>query len=292
MTFYNLVSADAAGVAMASNITVSNVLTLTSGPFTVGAHTLTISNPLAGTITDLVADGTSSIVVNGVAAGIVLPSSVPQLNNLTVNNANGLGLQADLAVLGTLTLTNGPVTTGPYTLAIAPGGAVTRTGGRVNGYLQKHVFAGPGIALTFEIGDATRYTPVSVVFGTVVGEGELTANTTPGEHPDVANSGVDPAQDVNRYWTITNSGVLFDTYDATFTFVAGDVDAGANPGTFIVAKRDGTAWTLPAVGTRTALSTQALGDDLVQRLRVRRADDRSRGDRDRRPADASWPAMA
>ena len=207
MTFYNLVSSDPAGVAMASNITVSNILTLTSGPFTVGAHTLTISNPLAGTITELVADGTSSIVVNGAAAGIVLPSSVAQLNNLTVNNASGLGLQADLTVLGTLTLTNGPVTTGPYTLTIAPAARSTRTGGRVNGYLQKHVAAGAGVTLTFEIGDATRYTPVRVAFGTVVGAGELTANTTPGEHPDVANSGVDPAQDVNRYWTVTDAGV-------------------------------------------------------------------------------------
>ena len=258
MTFYNLGSSDPAGVTMASNITVSNILTLASGPFTVGAHTLTISNPLAGTITELVADGTSSIVVTGAAAGIVLPSSVAQLNNLTVNNVNGLALQADLSVLGTLTLTSGPVTTGPYTLRIAPGGSVTRTGGRVNGYLQKHVPAGAGINLLFEIGDATRYTPVTVAFGTVVGAGELTANTTPGEHPDVANSGVDPAQDVNRYWTIADAGVVFDTYDATFTFVAGDVDAGANPNTFIVAKRDGTTWTLPVVGTRSALSTQAL----------------------------------
>ena len=258
MTFYNLVSADPAGVVMASNITVSNILTLAVGPLTVGANTLTISNPLAGTIAELVADGTSSLVVNGAAAGIVLPSSIAQLNNLTGNNASGLGLQADLTVLGTLTLTNGPVTTGPDALTIALGGSVARTGGRVNGYLQKHVAAGAGVSLTFEIGDATRYTPVSVVFGTVVGAGELTANTTPGEHPDVVNSGVDPAQDVNRYWTITDAGVLFDTYDATFTFVAGDVDAGANTSTFIVGKDDGTTWTLPAVGTRTALSTQAL----------------------------------
>ena len=82
MTFNNLVSSDPAGVVMASNVTVGSILTLAAGPFTVGAHTLTISNPLAGTITELIADGTSSIVVNGAAAGIVLPSSVVQLNRL------------------------------------------------------------------------------------------------------------------------------------------------------------------------------------------------------------------
>ena len=258
MTFYNLVAVDPGGVIMAANVSISNVLTLSVGSFTVGANTLTIVNPLAGTITNLVADGTSSITVNGVAAGIVMPSSVAQLNNLTLNNANGLGLQADLAVLGTLTLTNGPVTTGPYTLRIAPGGSVARTGGWVNGYLQKHAAAGAGTSLTFEVGDATRYAPATVLFGVVTAAGELTASTTSGDHPLVASSGIAPTLSANRFWTMTSAGVAFDTYDATFTFSAADLDVGANPTLFIVATLDGGTWTLPAVGTRTALSTQAL----------------------------------
>jgi uncharacterized repeat protein (TIGR01451 family) len=180
------------------------------------------------------------------------------LNNLTLNNASGLGLQANLSVLGTLTLTNGPVTTGPFTLRIAPGGTVTRTGGRVYGYLQKHVSAGAGTALTYEVGDAARYAPVSVIFGTVTTAGELTASTTAGDHPLIASSGIAPTLSANRFWTITNTGVAFDTYDATFTFNAADLDAGANAALFIVAKLDGGSWTLPAVGIRTALSTQAL----------------------------------
>ena len=38
-----------------------------------------------------------------------------------------------------------------------------------------------------------------------------------------------------------------------------DVDPGSTTAVFIVGKRDGTTWTLPAAGTRTATSTQALG---------------------------------
>jgi uncharacterized repeat protein (TIGR01451 family) len=259
MTFYNLVASDPVGVTMAANVTVSNVLTLSVGSFTVGANTLTISKPLAGTLINLVADGTSSITVNGAAAGIVLPSSVAQLNNLTLNNASGLRLQADLAVLGTLTLTNGPLTTGPYTLRIAPGGGVTRTSGRVNGYLQKHVGAGAGTSLVFEVGDATRYAPVVVSFATVTASGELTASTTSGDHPLIASSGIAPTLSANRFWTMMNAGVAFDTYDATFTFTAADLDAGTNPSLFIVANFDIGIWSLPTVGTRTALSTQAVG---------------------------------
>src|ERR1700690_2482654 len=101
MTFYNLIAADLSGVNLAANLTVSNVLTFSAGPLTVGAHTLTISNPLGGVITNLAADATSSLTVNGAAAGVVVPSSVTQLAALTLNNAGGLGLQANLDVLGT-----------------------------------------------------------------------------------------------------------------------------------------------------------------------------------------------
>ncbi len=259
MTFYNLTANDPAGVSLAANLTVSNVLMLSSGPITVGAHTLTISNPLGGTITNLVADGTSSITVLGASPGIVVPSSVVQLAALTVNNANGVGLQANLDILGTLTLTNGPVTTAAFTLRVDVAGTVTRTAGRVNGYLQKHVPTGAGVTVTYEIGDAASYTPVTVAFGVVTTAGELTANTTPGEHPMIATSGLAPTRDVNRFWTLTNSGIAFDTYSATFSFVATDVDAGANTAAFVVAKFDPGGWTLPAVGTRTPVTTQATG---------------------------------
>jgi hypothetical protein len=143
-------------------------------------------------------------------------------------------------------------------VAIPSGGTVVRTGGRVNGELQKHVPAGPGTSVTFEIGDATRYAPATVTFGSVGVAGDLTASTTAGDHPDIVASGIAPSLSVDRYWTLTNGAVAFDSYDATFTFVAADVDAGAVPADFVVAKLDGTAWALPAVGLRTALTTQAL----------------------------------
>ncbi len=259
MTVYALVVDDPGGVDLAANLTVSNVLALSAGPLTVGPYTLTISNPIAGTIENLVAGATSRIVVNGTAAAIVLPDTIDQLDALTVNNVSGLTLDGDLDVLSTLTLSNGPITTGPSVIAIPAGGSVVRTSGRVNGNLQRYVAAGVGTTVTFQIGDATRYAPVTVAFGTVASAGDLTARTTTGDHPDIVDAGIAPALSVNRYWTLTDGGTGFDTYDATFTFVAGDIDAGATPADFIVAKQDGTTWTLPAVGTRTALSTQAVG---------------------------------
>ena len=64
---------------------------------------------------------------------------------------------------------------------------------------------------------------------------------------------------MNRYWTFTNSGLSFTNYNATFNFVAGDLDAGANTSAFIVGKLSGGSWTTPTVGLRTSGSTQITG---------------------------------
>ncbi len=258
LTFHDLTANDPVGVSLATDIVVDGVLDLPAG-LTVGAHRLTVRNPIAGIPTNLAAGATSTIVVSGTAAGIVLPSSVVQLLGLTLADPSGLTISADLDIVGRLTLTSGVLDAAGSTVAMGPAATVTRTSGHVAGVLRKHVPTGTGSSLTFEIGDLTSHTPVAVVFGTVTAAGELAAGTTPGDQPAIAGSGVSAVRGVNRYWTLTNSGVVFDTYDATFTFVPGDVDPGADPLAFIVGKLDGATWILPSVGVRTMTSTQATG---------------------------------
>ena len=79
-----------------------------------------------------------------------------------------------------------------------------------------------------------------------------------GEQPNIGTSTINSSKDVNVYWTLTNSGITFDNYSATFTFVAGDIDSGANTSAFIVGEYSG-GWTYPSIGTRTSTSTQATG---------------------------------
>jgi uncharacterized repeat protein (TIGR01451 family) len=136
---------------------------------------------------------------------------------------------------------------------------VTRTSGHVVGNLAKTAGVGPAVALTFEIGDASIYAPIDLLIGTVLNAGELTASTSPGDHPDLANSGLAPSRSVNRWWSVTAASLTFDTYDATFTFAPSDIDAGADPTRFVVGKLDGATWTMPVTGTRTATTTQATG---------------------------------
>ena len=182
------------------------------------------------------------------------------VTNAIVNNANGVSLAGgNLTVTGTLTLTSGNVATGASTLAIGASGTVSRTSGHIVGNLQKNVATGSNVSRTFEIGTGGDYTPITTLFASVSGAGNLTATTAAGDHPSLGTSGLNTSKSVNRYWTATNSGVVFTTYTATLNFVAADIDPGSSTAAFSVRKLDSGVWSAPAVGTRTATSTQATG---------------------------------
>lgn len=212
---------------------------------------------------------TGTFTFNGGAAQTVTgtASGTTTFANLTLSNANGLSLTGthNVTVSTLLTLTTGAITTGANVLFISNGSNIASAGGTdfVIGNLQKAVATGAPTSV-FEIGTGTSYTPVTLVFASVTTAGNITATSTATDHPDVANSGLDNTLSVNRYWTLTNSGVVFTTYTATFTFVAGDVDGGADSSIFEVSRFSppypaaGT-WNTATVGTRTATTTQITG---------------------------------
>ena len=261
MPAWNLVVLDAVGVTLATDLTVSGTLTLTLGTLDLAVQPADDrqrhrrdDRPTSSPASSLVAHG------HGLRRGDhdALPAS-RQLDTLTLSNANGLALEVDLTIGSSLVLTTGQLDAGARTVAIAPGGSVTRTSGWVIGSLQKHVPAGSPVSVGYEIGDVSAFAPLDIAFGTVATAGELTASTTPGDHPDHGSSGLSIGRGVNRYWTASSAGLAFDTYAVTLTFVPADVDAGADPTLFMVAKRDGLTWTLPAVGARSATTTEATG---------------------------------
>jgi len=135
---------------------------------------------------------------------------------------------------------------------------VTRTAGWVAGSLRLPVPAGSSVTVRFDVGDATAYTPVTLVFDTVTVAGSIVASSVSGDHPDPANP-LDLGSSVNCHWTVVNEGVAFGTYAITLEWVAADVDAGADPMQFVVAKLDTATWTMPSVSARTATSITASG---------------------------------
>ncbi|MBK7094718.1 MAG: hypothetical protein IPH57_06635 [Saprospiraceae bacterium] len=177
--------------------------------------------------------------------------------------AGNLVLGNDITLNQTLTLSNGLINTGANKVIITSTGSIARTNGWVFGNLQKYIPTGAA-SPTFEIGDASVYAPVSLAFGSVGTAGNILASTlkpnvAPAAGTPPAGSGISQTKYLDRKWTLTNTGTVFDNYSATFTFVAGDIIGGANTASFIVGKKDGTTWTNPTIGTKTSTSTQITG---------------------------------
>jgi uncharacterized repeat protein (TIGR02543 family) len=251
------VNAPAGGNALELNGTV-DVLDL-------NGNTMTLTSTVGGTDAagSLKGSATSNLVLNGTGAmgTIRFQSGSQTLGNFTVNRTSSgtVTLGSPLTVAGALALTNGTVVTGTNALTVGAAGAVARTNGWVVGLLAKNIAAGPTSA-TFEIGAAAGYTPVTVSFASVTTGGLLTASTTSGDHPSLSGSGIITTKSVNRYFTLTNSGIVFTTYGVTLNFLAADVDAGSNTANFDVRKFDSPTWTVPpTLGTVTATSIQASG---------------------------------
>jgi hypothetical protein len=183
-------------------------------------------------------------------------------NNLTLNNSAGLTISGNTTVNTTLTLIAGAITTGSNTVIIPSGAAVSRTNGFVTGNLQKNVATGANVSRRFEVGTGSTFAPVYITYTQVNTAGNLIVSTTAGEHPQISTSGLDQAKNVNRYWTLTNSGIVATAagYSANFSFVPGnDKDAPATAANFIV-KRYSGAWNSTSVGTRWSDSTQVLNE--------------------------------
>lgn len=229
-------------------------------------HTLNVRADFVnnGTV-DFQPDANSLVTTlfNGTAAQNISGSTATTtFYNLTLNNANGLtiGGTHNVTVLNVLALTSGVFTTGSNVLAVTntAAGGVTRGTGFVEGGLTWTLPTGnPGVR-TFPLGTGTTYSPAALTFTGVTTGGDITVRAITGDHPDVANSGVDEGLSVNRYWTIANAGVVFTNYSSVFTWVAGDLDVGADTNVFEAQRYDGV-WNATTPGTRTATSIQITG---------------------------------
>jgi hypothetical protein len=184
---------------------------------------------------------------------------------VTLSNATGLSLTGshNVTVTTLLTLSAGKIATNANTLYISNGSNISgaTTGRFVEGNLKKP-FSSANLTRTFEVGGNTgaNYSPVSITFASITTGGDITVRSTAGSHAQLGTSGLDMAtpSKLNRWWTITNGGVAFTNYSATFTFVATEVDpAPTNATAFLAMRYDGVAWnpmTLPSAPTTTSIT--------------------------------------
>jgi hypothetical protein len=290
-TYGNLsLSGSATKTPLAGTTTVVGNFTLASGVTFAG----TTNNPnyvLGGNFSNsgTFNSGSGTYTFNG--SGTQSFTGATTFTNLTLNNtgsAAGTGLilssnlTATTSAAGSLILTAGVIVTNANRVIVqrdcTTAGAIQRTSGRIAGNLQLRFPTGANRSCTFHVGDAnpsTIYSPVLVTFASVTTAGDLIGRVDTGEAPDIANSPIDANFNVNRYWTLTQgaSAVVFTTYANTFTYVAGDNDAGTTPSTYIVAKADACGatctWTQPTLsGTPSNTSASATGMTAFSRFVV------------------------
>jgi hypothetical protein len=198
--------------------------------------------------------GTSHLVFEG---GVTISGS-HALYDVTIRGTVTIGGSATTTIAGTLGLELGHLDAGSGVISIGPSGTVVRSAGHVAGALRMPIPVGAGVVVRFEVGDTAVYTPVILTFGTVSTAGSIVASSIPGDHPDVAASIVHPAASANRHWVVRNEGAAFDTLDLTLTFVAADLDPGAQTDRFVMGKRD-AIWSAPTVGPALPTSITAFG---------------------------------
>ena len=215
----------------------------------------------------LPASGTPAVTFSGSTAQTITVNGTMSIGTneaFDIVNPSGVSIATDVTLAGRLGFGTGVLHTGSHILAVV-GASSSITGasaasGWVDGNLRRTLTPTAGTASrTFDVGDATHYTPVAVVAHGVGAAFDLTGKTAGADHADIANSGINAGATANRTWTLTPVGSpAFTNYDATFNFTASDLDAGANTNNFVVRRFDGT-WHPTTTGARTATSTQATG---------------------------------
>jgi hypothetical protein len=163
-----------------------------------------------------------------------LTQSVDGLNvfqNLVVNNTAGVTAGGSTRVNGTLNMTTGMITLGANNLLLGPSAMIAGTPSVAvmivasgAGELRKEFPSGFTGSFTFPVGDNTNapeYSPVTLTFtsGTFGVDNYTGVSLVNDKYPDPNITG----NYLNRYWTISQSGITSFICNATFQYVPADV---------------------------------------------------------------------
>jgi hypothetical protein len=117
-TTYNNLTIDGSDIkSMAGNVTVSGTTTFTAGELAINGHRLTINGAVSRTAGFIRGSETSSITVGGAAANAGLfftqtDTSTISLSNLTSTRANGTTINNTLAIVDSINVSTGTITSG------------------------------------------------------------------------------------------------------------------------------------------------------------------------------------
>jgi hypothetical protein len=128
-TIANLILDNSNGATLIGDLTITKILHLKNGSFSLNTNTLTLNDSLKIASGQLIGGGSTSLVIAGTGANLTLPAMI--LKNLTLNRISGLSLDGSLHIIETLTLSNGLLSIGPNDL-IFKGGSPSITNGKID----------------------------------------------------------------------------------------------------------------------------------------------------------------
>lgn len=148
---------------------------------------------------------------------ISLPATMTEVKIANTNGVVlGINITADcpVNVNGKLNLSNS-VLKGNVT--VISNGTIIRNNGYINGKLTKNISQVNNTA-SFEIGTDNGYSPVTLSFVKLQNSGNVTVEAFQTVHQSIEN----PSEALKRYWSISNSGLKFYSYNAAFSYLSAD----------------------------------------------------------------------
>ena len=248
-----------------------NIASTGTGATILGSNTINIGGNFSHSASTSTLTSTGSTVVFNGSGAQTYSSAVTggnTFNNVKIANGSTLTLSSGMTVGGSLSLSSGVIVTGSNTLTLSSTSTITGgyTGGSassyINGSLSRALPASATTTLSFPVGDIS-YSPIRLNFtsGTYTGAFVLVKTTT-GKHPSIATSGIDSANFVNRYWTVTPTsfsptGTV--TVDLSYNNPGDMVGATVNTNYF-VRRFSASAWTTPTATNSTSGTSPLLSN--------------------------------
>ncbi len=213
-SYRNLTISGSGNKTLQGDAAAGATFTLAGGTFSVGANTLSLNGPpIAGMPDNLVTDQSSGLSFGGSSAGVFIPGSVTELDNLTIDNPSGVTLNGSVTVGNALSMIRGNIITGDGTIYLtnSASGSLSYSEGTITGRFIRGI-GSTGVSYLFPVGTTSGHNPLTITFNDLTG-GELAVQFLP---DDIGFNGL-PLDDsgteifdrhTTGYWDLTAAGSL------------------------------------------------------------------------------------
>ncbi len=221
-------------VSPGTSLVSTGAVIIKSGATLDNSGTLVLKSNLVNENTTQNSLGSGLVEFSGTSSQSV--TGMNTIEDLTLNNTGGATNSGETRVNGILTLTAGKITLGGNNLLLGPLATVAGTPSASamivatgSGQLRKEFPSGFTGSFAFPVGDANgvaQYSPVTLIFtsGNFLSGNYAGVSLANEKYPDPAITG----NYLDRYWTITQSGISNFTCDAVFQYLASDVNGTEN----------------------------------------------------------------